>query len=133
MVEWVGLAERVMWMKLQNFFCQLITGGSHTAIVANASTSLASSCRCSVLLRKLHMQALGFYIIMLDLSFLLLQVNVSRSKQLAEGFLLDGCFAKLRQWQNCWRTLEFVKCKRRQIGGNFGTSNSLRSCSWLVK
>lgn len=85
MVEWVGLAERVMWMKLQNFFCQLITGGSRRAIVANASTSLASSCRCSVLLRKLHMQALGFYIIMLDLSFLLLQVIQTACRRFLAG------------------------------------------------
>lgn len=37
------------------------------------------------------MQLPGFYIIMLDLSFSLLQVNVSPSNQFAKGFLQVGC------------------------------------------
>lgn len=84
MVKWVGVAERFMWMKLQIFLCQLTTGGSHRAVVSN--TSLASPSLCSVLLGKLHIQALGFYMIMLGLSFSLLQVNVSLSNQLAKRF-----------------------------------------------
>lgn len=113
MVKWVGVAERFMWMKLQNVLCQLTTGGSHRAVVAN--TSLASSSLCLVLLRKLHIQALGFYMIMLGLSFSLLQVNVSLSNQLAKGFMQDGCFAILGQWDDPSITLEFVICKRRQF------------------
>jgi len=87
---------------------------------------------CSVLLGKLHIQALGFYMIMLGLSFSLLQVNVSLSNQLAKGFMQDGCFVILGLWDDSSITLEFVICKRRQTGGNFGTSNSLSSRSWLV-
>lgn len=128
MVKWVGVAERFMWMKLQNFLCQLTTGGTHRAVVSNAS--LASSSLCSVLLGKLHIQALGFYMIMLGLSFSLLQVNVSLSNQLAKGFMQDGCFAIRGQWDDSSITLEFVIL--RQTGGNFGTSNSLSSRSWLV-
>lgn len=128
MVKWVGVAERFMWMKLQNFLCQLTTGGSHRAVVSNAS--LASPSLCSVLLGKLHIQALGFYMIMLGLSFSLLQVNVSLSNHLAKGFMQDGCFAIRGQWDDSSITLEFVIL--RQTGGNFGTSNSLSSRSWLV-
>lgn len=75
-----------MWMKLQSFFCQLIS-----TIVANANTSLGFTSQCSVLSGKLHMQALGFFIMMLDLSFSLLLSN-----QFAKGFLQVGCFAELR-------------------------------------
>ena len=78
------------------------------------------------------MQALGLLYSNADLSFSL-KANVSLSNQFAKGFLQVGCSAELRQWQNCSRTLEFLKCKRRQMSGNFGTSNSLRSCSWLVQ
>ena len=80
-----------MWMKLHSFFCQLIS-----TIVANANTSLGFTSQCSVLSGKLHMQALGFFIMMLDLSFSLLLVNVSLSNQFAKGFLQVGCFAELR-------------------------------------